>query len=512
MPKQRAVGPDGIASEIWIAGRDKVAEQLSKLMRRVVANGTVPPQWKGGKLARLYKGNGDAADCNSHSGLEIADHTSKVFTSLLQPPVAQVCDQRLTAEQCGCVRGRGTARVMHTSRQFARKAAAHKRPCALIFADLVKAFDRVLRAVVMGGRSINSDPASGDHVRERWSESVVPGKVINDANAYVRKTGGVLSEAALHPGVLHLLRDLHDGTWFVWMVVTSLKQSLGSRQGCKFGAIIFNLMCCRSLDDLRYALRNEGLLSVFAYYLEATPWCHMACKSDGTQLEESSDEMCDITYVDDKCVCLDADSNDGLLEKLPKTLDIMQKVFTSQFLELNWKPLKTECVLHLVGCGTKRAWTTIERSAEQRAAAGPGAAKHVCRTPGGIECNVVPCYKHVGSMVDGIGGLECELHARIAAANRVYQPLAKKLMSAKNCNTKVHLFRSLVLSVLLYGWETWPEPTLSQGRRLEAFQMKCLRRLVGEPRVQIPGRERISDVDLRRQLEIPSIESQIRRA
>ena len=39
-----------------------------------------------------------------------------------------------------------------------------------------------------------------------------------------------------------------------------------------------------------------------------------------------------------------------------------------------------------------------------------------------------------------------------------------------------------------------------------------LRRLAGEPRVLIPGREMISDTDLRRQLEIPSIESQIRRA
>ena len=124
----------------------------------------------------------------------------------------------------------------------------------------------------------------------------------------------------------------------------------------------------------------------------------------------------------------------------------------------------------------------------------------------------MPCYKHVGSMIDGTGGLECELHARIAAANRVNQSLAKKLMSAKclNCKTKVQLFRSLELSVHLYGCETWPEPTMSQGRRLEAFQMKCLRRLAGEPRVLIPGRERINDADLRRQLEIPSIESQIR--
>ena len=42
--------------------------------------------------------------------------------------------------------------------------------------------------------------------------------------------------------------------------------------------------------------------------------------------------------------------------------------------------------------------------------------------------------------------------------------------------------------------------------------MKCFRRLAGEPRVQIPGPERTSDVDLRRQLEIPAIESQMRRA
>ena len=69
MPKQRAVSPDGIASEIWIAGGDKLVELLSDLMRRIVANGTVPPQRKGGRLARLYKGKGDAADCNSHRGL-----------------------------------------------------------------------------------------------------------------------------------------------------------------------------------------------------------------------------------------------------------------------------------------------------------------------------------------------------------------------------------------------------------------------------------------------------------
>ena len=128
MPRQRAVGPDEVASEIWIAGGDRLAELLCELRKRVVVSGIIPPQWKGGRLARLYKGNGDAADCNSHRCLLIADHASKVFTSLLWSPTARVCDKRLPTEQCGCVRGRGTARVMHTSKLFARRAAAHKRP------------------------------------------------------------------------------------------------------------------------------------------------------------------------------------------------------------------------------------------------------------------------------------------------------------------------------------------------------------------------------------------------
>ena len=48
MPRQRAVGPDEKATEIWIAGGDKLAKLLCGLMRRVVTSGAIPPQWKGG--------------------------------------------------------------------------------------------------------------------------------------------------------------------------------------------------------------------------------------------------------------------------------------------------------------------------------------------------------------------------------------------------------------------------------------------------------------------------------
>ena len=140
MPKRRAAGPDELSSEILIAGGNKLAELLSELMERVVASGTVPPQWRGGRLPRLYKGKGEVVECDTHRGFLIADHVSKVFTSLLLPPIARVCDARLPMEQCGCVRGRRTAGMMHTSRLFAKRAKAHRRHCALICADHFNAF------------------------------------------------------------------------------------------------------------------------------------------------------------------------------------------------------------------------------------------------------------------------------------------------------------------------------------------------------------------------------------
>ena len=98
-------------------------------------------------------------------------------------------------------------------------------------------------------------------MRDRWNEAGVPANVVNDAIACVQMTSGVLSEADMHNGVLHLLRDLHDGTWFQLDGGHLIETNLGSRQGCKFGAIIFNLMYCRALDDLRLAPRNENVLS-----------------------------------------------------------------------------------------------------------------------------------------------------------------------------------------------------------------------------------------------------------
>ena len=51
-------------------------------------------------------------------------------------------------------------------------------------------------------------------------------------------------------------------------------------------------------------------------------------------------------------------------------------------------------------------------------------------------------------------------------------------MSALGRETKLHVFRVIVMSVLLYGAETWT--VTQQGlKNFHTFQMKCLQETVG---------------------------------
>ena len=68
----------------------------------------------------------------------------------------------------------------------------------------------------------------------------------------------------------------------------------------------------------------------------------------------------------------------------------------------------------------------------------------------------------------------------------------------------------MVVSVLLYGAETWPELTPAQGRRLEAFCMRGFRRIAGAFRAPVPGVQRESDEVLRERLGVQSVHALVR--
>ena len=53
-------------------------------------------------------------------------------------------------------------------------------------------------------------------------------------------------------------------------------------------------------------------------------------------------------------------------------------------------------------------------------------------------------------------------------------------------NIKIKIHRTIILTVVLYGGETW-SPTLREERRLRVFDNRVLRRIFGSKRDEVTG-------------------------
>ena len=150
LKRGRAAGPDTIPAELIQAGGRPLALAVLQLLEHVIDTESIPSAWKGGKLCRLYKGKGDAATCGSYRGITVIDHLAKVLTTLLGPVVDGPLTTAMQNSQCGCSRGKGTARLSHFGRAFAEACAGKGRSAVMVFIDISKAFDQSIREFVLG--------------------------------------------------------------------------------------------------------------------------------------------------------------------------------------------------------------------------------------------------------------------------------------------------------------------------------------------------------------------------
>ena len=96
---------------------------------------------------------------------------------------------------------------------------------------------------------------------------------------------------------------------------------------------------------------------------------------------------------------------------------------------------------------------------------------------GDNEVEEVESFIYLGANVTRDGGGTADVQKRRAIASGQMKRLSN-IWKASNISrkTKATLFKSLVLSTLLYGCETW-KLTHGEEKKLDTFQTKCLRRI-----------------------------------
>ena len=121
------------------------------------------------------------------------------------------------------------------------------------------------------------------------------------------------------------------------------------------------------------------------------------------------------------------------------------------------------------------------------------------------EVDDVDSFVYLGAKVDKQGGTASDIRARLGKARVAFNKLNKvwksSLLSRK---TKIMIFKTNVVAVLLYGCETW-RTTKEDESKLDVFQHKCLRKIL---KVYWPMK--VSNEEIRERSGMRTIGEQVR--
>ena len=65
---------------------------MSDLFNAVVKKGNIPEDWSKSWMVSIYKGKGDALECNNNRGIKLLEHTMKVFERVIEARLREKVD------------------------------------------------------------------------------------------------------------------------------------------------------------------------------------------------------------------------------------------------------------------------------------------------------------------------------------------------------------------------------------------------------------------------------------
>jgi len=389
---------------------------LHRLICLVWREGKAPVDWKRAVLVALYKGKGDQRVCDNLGGISLLSIPGKVYAALLLRRLAAHFDAQLLEAQCGFRKGRGLTDAVFTLRMLMSRAYEYATPLHMAFIDLRKAFDCIPRDAL-------------------WR---------------------VLRVYGAPPKLVSLLWDLHTGT----AALVRLNGRLGApfavtagvRQGCVIAPLLFNVF----IDFVaRQALArmppSSGVSISYAYDGGLTPAAQAVFESCVPLL----------MYADDMVLtCPSA-------EALVQFLVAMDDVCTACGLTINAAKTEVMSVDRVVKDNRGRPMRVRD-------------PLPVITLRGG-SIKQVDKFKYLGSILTSDCSCAADVDARLskaAAASASLRHAWQAPIRALPLCSKMHVYKSCVLPILLFGCESWAT-TSAELQRLNSLHNSCLRQILG---------------------------------
>ena len=295
----------------------------------------------------------------------------------------------------------------------------------------------------------------------------------------VSRTGlwAVLKRKGVPDHMIALIRRFYEGKVVRVAVEGTLSEPFelctGLGQGCCLAPLLFNVFLsavmegweARVPDKLRFQYRLDGILRR-----------HMDEKSLNKYTTWESLQLHELGYADDAAFVTDT------YDKLVKLACELQEHYLSWGLTMSVE--KTELLLTE---GIDPSSITVQET-------GGFSKLHFCQN-----------FKYLGSKVEKRQGCVQEITYRLDKARKAFWSLARHVWDVKQLSlaVKLQVYRACVLSVLLYGAESWTTTFLCR-RKLETFHMKCLRK-ISQVTILDQEQKHLNNDALRAFLGVPSI-------
>ena len=450
--KNKKPGNSGLTPQVWkaLTSNNETFALLEQMIVEFWNSEITPSEWEKGLLTILAK-KGDLSLPENYRGIMLLEAAYKIVTIILHERLLPIEEGLDHETQCGFRPGRGCTDGVFTVKLAMKKRREHGLESWILFIDLVKAFDRVPRELL-------------------WD---------------------VLSKFGVPPKLIRLLQSLHahvEVTFTVNEITHTIECTIGVKQGDVLGPILFTFYLAAIIITWRV--------------VHSRPLCMFRTNSDfvmtGRNIDAQGDDfdIPDSEYADDTAVLFT--SRESLEEATP----LMIVHFARFGMDIH------------VGNHTKSSKSEILFVA---------APEHMYDDPetydgqdlsnfelgNGTFMPVVAQFCHLGSMLTRDCRDDVDVTERIKAAGNAFGALRKCIFASVyiSFDTKKVVYTALILSILLYGSESWCL-TEKLFRLLRLFHHRCIRAMCRVTR-RHTHEHHISTAELLRRLGLASIDSYV---
>ena len=451
-----------------------------------------PLAWRGGRLACIWKGKADPSECSSSRGVLVSDIVGKSYHRIVRKHLVPYIDAYASDSQCGGLAGRATDIACLAARAFLDGNKHRGWSAAIIFLDVVSAFDSALRQLLVPVLHPLSIADTVDFSSFKGLEKQLLSEILLQPSA--------LAQAGVPPHLAAIAADIHEATWFAVAGAPGIVSTIcGSKPGDPLGDLMYNFLMARVIKNLRDELHTAGLVVSKKFDRETPAFAEPVNPSENI-------ESMDVSYVDDEAIFIEDSDAMELIGKIQAVTMTAIRTFASHGLQLNFGPGKSECLASLRGKNSKIAKLQVYIQQQSTIP--------IVDEIGSIVSyiRVIHSYKHLGGIINSHSSMSAEVRQRASSAWGDISVLLRKFFRNSDipCQKRVTVLMMITLSKLLYNSGTWGPLSKVDLQALQRVVVRVLRMIFGLE--YIPGVKHCNDDAVLRAAGIPPMEWMLRRS